>query len=625
MLKIAVLLTAVDKMTDVINKATNSATARLDAFSKRANKMGDAAFGVGQQAGLMGLAAGAALYDLAKQAEASATANARLEQVFKSMGETTGVAAEKAREYAKSLMFEIAVDDEQILAVQAKLATFENVIKNATGSSEIFERATKAAFDLAAAGFGEGTQNAVQLGKALQDPIKGMTALARSGVTFTAVEKAKIAAMVQSGKLFEAQQYLLAAVEKQVGGVAAATANDSDKITIALGEIREAVGVFLLPTLNKLTNFLTGTAIPAFDKLTKEHGPLIEKALLAVAAFAGLSLAVSAGAFIFGAFMKVLSFGATTIGYVIKAFQFLGVAIRAVTMFMISNPIVAIIVGIAAAALLIYVYWDEIKAFFIRLWDNVKIIFAKTWEWLKNLFLNYTPHGLIYKNWDKITAWFAGLWEKVKAIFFATWDWIKNLFLNYTPHGLIIQHWGKIVDWFGELWNDVKTIFSGWVDWVLGLGNEFRNAGANIINSLWEGMKSMANKPVEAMKEIVGSIREYLPFSPAKVGPLKDIHRIRLVETIADSMKPTAMLDSMQRVSQAVFNFQPTGGAAPAPALAMAGGGGGGVTVQMNINVAGGATAGAATAFIDELRRNKDEIARIVRDALSDKQRRSFG
>ena len=78
---------------------------------------------------------------------------------------------------------------------QSILATFHSV-SGATGrAAGVFDRATAAGADLAAAGFGSIESNAVQLGKALEDPKKGLTALAKSGVTFTQAQKDQIEQM----------------------------------------------------------------------------------------------------------------------------------------------------------------------------------------------------------------------------------------------------------------------------------------------------------------------------------------------------------------------------------------------------------------------------------------------
>ena len=135
-------------------------------------------------------------------AEESAQASARLEQVFKSMGDETGEAAKQAEAYAGALSKKIAVDDEAILAAQAQLATFGAVSDETARTAGVFDRATAAAARSRRGGLRVArSSNAVQLGKALQDPTKGLAALGKSGVTFTAAQKEQIKAMQESGDL----------------------------------------------------------------------------------------------------------------------------------------------------------------------------------------------------------------------------------------------------------------------------------------------------------------------------------------------------------------------------------------------------------------------------------------
>jgi hypothetical protein len=104
--------------------------------------------------------------------------------------------------------------------------------------------------------------NAVQLGKALQDPIKGLTALSRSGVTFNETEKERIKTLVESNQVGEAQKLILKAIEQQVGGTAEATANASERIKVTFNLLTEQVGMVLLPVFEKFANFLIDKVVP---------------------------------------------------------------------------------------------------------------------------------------------------------------------------------------------------------------------------------------------------------------------------------------------------------------------------------------------------------------------------
>jgi hypothetical protein len=220
--------------------------------------------------------------------EAMATADARTLQVTKSMGvfgNQAGAVAERLRKLARQTALNTGVDANSIKMTQAKLMTFRNLALTANEAGGAFDRATKAAIDMAAAGFGEASQNAVQLGKALQDPIKGITALSRSGITFTTQEKEKIRTLVESNRVLDAQDMILRAIETQVGGTAVATANASDKMREGMRIVKEEIGRGLAPAFESLA----GTAT-SFGTWAEKNGPVV--AAVAVA-FGLLAVAVT--------------------------------------------------------------------------------------------------------------------------------------------------------------------------------------------------------------------------------------------------------------------------------------------------------------------------------------------
>ncbi len=224
--------------------------------------------GIGNMARYGGIAAaalgGVGAY-LVKGAEYAKQADDRLVAVANSMklfGDNADIVAQRLQKLADAQEYELGVTAETIKMTQAKLLTFANIAKTANEVGGAFDRATVAAVDLAAAGFGAAEQNAVQLGKALQDPIKGITALARSGVTFTDSEKAKIKALVESNQMLKAQDTLLKAIETQVGGTAAATTTDTFRIQAAFGHVRDEIGTLLLPVVERFANFMVQKVVP---------------------------------------------------------------------------------------------------------------------------------------------------------------------------------------------------------------------------------------------------------------------------------------------------------------------------------------------------------------------------
>jgi phage-related protein len=245
----------------------------MDSANKETESFGTKLVDFGKKAALALAAAGVAAVAFAAKAikagEGAATANARIAQINESMGlfgDSTDEVTKRLVSYAEATARATGIDTNSIKITQAKLLTFKELAASAGEVGGEFDRATQAAINLAAAGFGSAETNAVQLGKALQDPIKGLTALSRSGVTFTEVEKERIKALVESNKVSEAQILILEAIETQVGGTALATANASDRIKVGFTQVQERIGLALLPAFEKLTSFLLDRLFPAFEE-----------------------------------------------------------------------------------------------------------------------------------------------------------------------------------------------------------------------------------------------------------------------------------------------------------------------------------------------------------------------
>jgi phage-related protein len=336
-----------------------------------------------------------------------------------------------------------------------------------------------------------------------------------------------------------------------VKGVAKATADPVKKMAVSWSEVNEKIGGLLLPTVSKFADKVI-SFIPKIQAWIDKHPALIKYVA-----------AASVGLLALGAIGKVVAFTmsgvATVINVTSTAMKFMGSTMKFVGRIFLTNPIGLIITAIAIAAYLIINNWSKIKQFF-----------SKLWGWVKN-------------------------------IFSSAWSGIKNLLLNYTPHGLIIKHWSKIVSVFSNIWGGVKKTFTGWIDWVFGLGAKFVQAGKNIVSSIWKGIKAMAMKPVEAIANMVKKIRNFLPFSPAKEGALKDIHRIKLVETIASTISAKPLLNAMKNVTGQVYGHLNR----PVPALAGAAAGGG-MQMSLTVHLNGGASQQDAVRIADEAEKRMD-------------------
>ena len=142
--------------------------------------------------------------------------------VLKSTGGIANVTAKQMNSLSTALMKKSGVDDEAIQSGQNLLLTFTK-IRNETGKgNDIFDQATVATLDLSVAMGKDLNSSAILVGKALNDPVKGATALSRAGVQLTKGQKDQIEAFVESGRVLEAQKIILRELTTQFGGSAEA-------------------------------------------------------------------------------------------------------------------------------------------------------------------------------------------------------------------------------------------------------------------------------------------------------------------------------------------------------------------------------------------------------------------
>ncbi len=194
-----------------------------------------------------------------KLAKEQAKAEAQVEQAIRQTGQAAGFTAQQLFREASALQEATGVGDEVSLQrVTKQLLTFTNVV------GDNFIRAQKAVLDLNAV-INEGnvsslSTQSIQLGKALENPVQGISALTRSGITFTDQQKELIKSLAESGKMFAAQSIILDEIEAKYGGQAKALAGaeaGAMQMSAAFGDFLERAGKRLLPFLETANGFLT--------------------------------------------------------------------------------------------------------------------------------------------------------------------------------------------------------------------------------------------------------------------------------------------------------------------------------------------------------------------------------
>ncbi len=161
---------------------------------------------------------------------------------IKEMGATAQITAGHVGSLSDAIEAKTAVDGDQVQSGANMLLTFKNLIPVVGQSSKIFDDATLAATDMAAKFGGDASSQAIVLGKALDNPSKGLSALTRIGVSFSKGEQQQIKDMQDHGDMAGAQALILKAVNKQVSGAAEAQATSWGKLMVKIHGIEDNIG-----------------------------------------------------------------------------------------------------------------------------------------------------------------------------------------------------------------------------------------------------------------------------------------------------------------------------------------------------------------------------------------------
>jgi hypothetical protein len=180
--------------------------------------------------------------------------------VIKSTGKAAHVTAGQVDELASALQRKAAIDDDEIKAGANMLLTFTNIRNEAGKGNDIFNQTLATLTDMSVAMGGDMSKSAIQLGKALNDPVKGVGALSKVGVTFDATQKKRIAQFVKEGKVTKAQAIILAELNKEFGGSGAAAAGTyAGKMRLlgfAVEDAQKALAEGFLPVLLKIADWM---------------------------------------------------------------------------------------------------------------------------------------------------------------------------------------------------------------------------------------------------------------------------------------------------------------------------------------------------------------------------------
>jgi len=267
---------SVESAADQASKAVGGLESTAKTAGKGFDVLGEIATGAMRRIGEAAINAvgtglsmiGNVIGDSIKEATEFQNVFAQTQAVIESTGMAAGFTAEEMAGLASDLSAASGMSlfsDDAILGATNVLATFKEI------QGVQFENATAAILDMSQA-MGMDLQSAtVQVGKALNDPIGGISALSRVGVQFTEDQKAMIEEMVALGDVAGAQELILGELNSQFGGSAAAAVNTyAGRMKVLeeqFNDVKQGVGEALLPILSELGRFAIAYVVPAVEKM----------------------------------------------------------------------------------------------------------------------------------------------------------------------------------------------------------------------------------------------------------------------------------------------------------------------------------------------------------------------
>jgi Prophage tail length tape measure protein len=224
-----------------------------------------------------GLALGAAALGVASLGFAAAKAVSKLSEfevsqqrinnLLKQTGFAAGRTASQLEELAQAEGFRTLADVSDIRSASAVLTSYGSVV------GDVFDRTIKLGNDAAQVYGGDVTSSVKTLAIALDNPAKGLERLERKYGNFDDTVKDNIISLAEQGRLFEAQDKILASLEKRLSGAGA-----GEGIAFSIDTLGQSVSNALVSGGDKggLSGLITSVSdamsgfFQGFDKIVRD-------------------------------------------------------------------------------------------------------------------------------------------------------------------------------------------------------------------------------------------------------------------------------------------------------------------------------------------------------------------
>jgi hypothetical protein len=441
-------------------------------------------------------------------------------QVIKTTGGAAGVTAEQVDGLATSISEKTGIDNDQILSGARLLLTFKDIGNQAGANNDIFNQATGIVQDMSVALGQDAKSSAIQLGKALNDPTKGITALQRVGVSFTAQQRAQIKAMAASGDTLGAQKIILGELSSEFGGAAEAAATNSGKLSAATEDLREKAGQKLIPVIDSLSGFLLNDLGPALGAVGHDIAEVGGFVLQHSTSFKVLGAAVLALTVLTAAHEVILAIASGRIKEWILQTTLAKVATAAWNAvlatwdaLMAANPVVLLAIAIAALVAGIIIAYRHSETFR----DIVKATFST----IKNVVLSVVGAvvGFVKAHWVLLVSIIGGPVVAIAALVITHFTQIRSFIASVVSHILAVfdklaSLQAKAESWFGGILSGAKNKLGSLLTYVAGIPGRvvsklvhidaaLVSSGEDLIRGFIRGIENEAGSIVSAIEHTI--------------------------------------------------------------------------------------------------------------------------
>lgn len=303
----------------------------------------------------------------------------------------------------------------------------------------------------------------------------------------------------------------------------------------------------------------------------------------------GIGLLIGAIIYLMGGFDNFKAKVAEIWGYTVQAWNNIWAVLKPILTQMWANMVATWNAIVAAVMPVLNTIWtgilnvfNAIQSFWNQWGSTITAFWSILWAGIVGYAGAYLQGlwTLIVNVFNVIITVVKGVWGVIAGIIQTAWSIITGIFS--VSLNLLSGNWEGAWKAMLDMLTGVKD---GIVNFFGGLKTLFWDSGKAIIQTLTDGIKSMVDAPVAAIKSVLEKVREYLPFSDAKRGPLSEL-------TYSGGAIMTTLATGVSNKAGTLHNAMADSFAA-APKLT------GSASFQANVNAAGSVPAASGAANIN--------------------------